>query len=276
MAFDINIGTALTHEHECPPPQPPPPRPIPLRDQSIITNKVYDSCRRQDCLELIAHAAEPIIIGDKHIAIGEVIPVPHGAGSVVANNLTIKKITVISKEPSPFKRGFWDTAVRFVFEYELTFRKCDKDILLCVKANSIHHKKFCLFGSAASDFVAATDLFNRNTFDNGTPNIWVDAKAVALKTEFRCNHRDRKPVDVCATIGLFCILKLSRIVCLNVSSKGFCVPRECDFNPTDPCAFFHSLDFPMDTFAPLSRSDMIAKRYDSEIAPSFLAPHMLM
>jgi len=251
MAFDIDVGPRFTQERHCPPPQPP----VRLLDEPIITNKVYDSCRRQDCLDVIARAATPIIIDGQHINEGEVIPVPEGAGSVTASNFTIKKITVVDKEPSPFKRGFWDVQIRFVFEYELTFRKCNKDILLCVKANSIHNNKFCLFGSAPSEFVTVTDLFKGSSFNGGAPTVWVDAKAVALTAEFRCNHCDRMPVDVCVTVGLFCIFKLSRMVCLSVRSRGFCTPRECDFNPTNPCEFFSGIDFPMDTFAPLPQDE---------------------
>jgi len=254
MAFEHEFGVGFARDKECPPPQPPPPHPQHLRDEPIITNKVYDSCRRQDCLEVVARAAEPVYIDGVEIKEGEVIPVPDGAGSVTTEGFTVKKIMIVDKEPSPFKKGFWDVQVKVVFEYMLVFRKCDKDIILCVKANSIHNQKYCLFGSATSDFVAVTDLFNGETFNNEAPNVWIDAKAVALKAEFRCRHCDRKPIDVLVTVGLFCIFKLSRMVCLSVRSRGFCIPRECeDCNPTDPCKFFAGLDFPMNNFAPPER-----------------------
>jgi len=226
------------------------PEPKPIFDEKIITHKVYDSCRRQDCLEIVALAAESVIIGDKLTGIGDVIPVPDGACSVIANNLAVKKIVIIGKEPSPFKKGFWDIQIRFVFEYDIAFCRHDKSVIVCVKANSFHDMTFCLFGSAASDIVMVTDFINDKSFEIIVPTVWVNAKVIALKTEFRCRHCDRRPIDVVVTIGLFNTIQLSRIVFLDVQSRGFCVPRECDFSPISPCEFFNSLCFPTDVFAP--------------------------
>jgi len=249
MAFEVEIGSSLNRNQECPPTPPPPPSR--LRDEPIITKKVYDSCRRQDCIDVIARAAESVHINSKHIKEGEVIPVPKGAGSVTVGNFTIKKIHIVSKEPSSFKKGFWDICVRFTFEYLLTFLDCSKVCIAQVKAESAHDKKFHLFGSDSPDFTVVTDLARTESFSNAAPFVWVDAKGVSLKAGFRCNHRDLMPIDVVVTVGLFSIMKLFRMVCLSVQSHGFCVPRECDTTPTDPCNYFHDLDFPMDIFAPL-------------------------
>ena len=249
--FELGIDSSFTIGQEICPSQKPKlnPDPKPLFGEKIITNKIYDSCRRQDCLEIVALAAEPVKIGDKLINIGEVIPVPEGACSVVADNLAITKIVIVSKEPSPFKKGFWDIQIRFVFEYDITFRRLDKSVIVCVKAYSANSKTFCLFGSDTSALVAVTDFISDKSFESGAPTVWVNAKAIALKAEFRCRHCDRKPVDVVVTIGLFNTIHLSRMVFLNVQSQGPLVPRECDFSPTDPCEFFNSLDFPTDIFA---------------------------
>ena len=259
MAFEVDIKTRA--KHDC----PPPPR---LRDEPIIVNKVYDSCRRQDCFEIVALAAEPVTIDGMEIGVGDVVPVPHGAGSVATSDFVVKKVEIVGKEPTPFKIGFWNVEVRFVFEYELKFFKCGKDVLLRVKAKSIRNVKFCLFGSAFTDFVTVTDLFAGDMFDSGAPTVWVDAKAVALKAEFGRKHRDHRSADVCITVGLFCLFKLTRLVCLNVQSRGFCTPRECDYNPTEPCEFFHGLDFPMDTFAPPKREDFkkgLVRTFDEQM-----------
>jgi len=252
MAFELDIGTSLLDRNQKCDIRHDPKH---LRDEPIIAHKVYDNCRRQDCLSLVARAAEPVHIDGKHIKEGEIIPVPQGAGSVTIGDITVKKVIIADKKPSPFKRGYWDVEIRFVFEYVLTFYKCDKDVILRVKANSIQSNKHTLFGSADTDFVMATDLFKGQSPAGGEPFIWTEAKAVALKTEFRCNHRDHVPVDVAVTIGLFSIITLFRLVCLNVQSRGFCVPRECDFNPTEPCEFFNGLEFPMDAFAPPQRAE---------------------
>jgi len=255
--LELGIGSSFTIGQELCPGHNPGQKPDPksLFDEKIITNKVYDSCRRQDCLEVIARAAASVNIGDKLINIGEVIPVPECACSVDADNLVVKKIVIVDKKPSPFKKGFWDIQIRFVFEYDITFHRRDKSVIVCAKANSVHDKTFCLFGSVASDSVMFTDFIRDKSFESGTPTVWVDAKAIKLKAEFRCNHCDRRPVDVVVTMGLFSIIKLSRIVLLDVQSQGFCVPRECDFSPIGPCEFFNSLDFPTAIFAPPAKSE---------------------
>ena len=228
------------------------PDPGKMLVEPIIAHKIYDSCRAQDCLSIVAYAAKDVEIDDKHVHVGDVIPVPKGAGSVETDSLKLKKISVASKRPSPFKNGFWDIDVRFEFEYMLTFYDCNREIIFCVHAFSIHKKRYHLFGSVGADMAMTTDFigFMSGPAD-GAPFVMANAKAIILKAEFRCNHRDRKPVDVAVTIGLFSTMKLFRIVGLNVESRGFCIPRECEPEcPIDPCGFFSNLEFPVETFTP--------------------------
>jgi len=63
---------------------------------------------------------------------------------------------------------------------------------------------------------------------------------------------------VLVTIGLFSVLKLFRLVHLNVQSTGFCVPEECeDQGDINPCEYFADQDFPMDIFAPPQRKEFM-------------------
>jgi len=228
------------------------PDPGKMLVEPIIAHKIYDSCRAQDCLSIVAFAAEVVHIDGTHIHIGDVIPVPKGAGSVEMDGLKLKKISIASKHPSPFRHGFWDIDVRFEFEYVLTFFDCSREIILKVHAFSSHKKHYCLFGSVGADMAMATDFIGfMSSPQGGAPFVMAEGKAVALKAEFRCNHRSRKPVDVVVTIGLFSTMRLFRIVGLDVESRGFCIPRECEPEcPIDPCGFFSNLEFPVDTFAP--------------------------
>ena len=255
MAFPIDASNRL---EQCIPIPPIPPKPG-IKEESIITNKVYDSCRAQDCISIVAYAAEPVVIDKKHIHIGDIIPVPKGSGSVDMSHLQLKRTIITSKIPSPFKTGFWDVEAEFVFEYMLTFHDCNNGIILCLKAFSTHKRKYHLFGSVGSDMAMATDFIPHtgDTFTSGgAPLAMVEAKAIALKSEFRCNHRDRIPVDVAVTIGIFSTMKLFRIVALKVQSRGFCIPRECEPDcPVDPCGYFDSLEFPMEIFAPPKREE---------------------
>jgi len=231
------------------------PDPSKMLVEPIIAHKIYDSCRAQDCVSIVAYAAKDMHIDDMHIHAGNVIPVPEGAGLVEMDNLKLKKISIASRRPSPFKNGFWDIDIRFKFEYTLTFFDCNREIILNAHAFSTHQKRYHLFGSVGADMAMATDFIGfMSSSDDGAPFVMTDAKAIALKAEFRCNHRDHKPVDVAVTIGLFSTMKLFRIVGLNVESRGFCIPHKCEPDcPIDPCGFFSNLEFPVDTFAPPSK-----------------------
>lgn len=249
-----------------------------IKDECIIALKVYDSCRAQDCLTPNrigpARAAECVCICEEYIKEGEIITPPSNAATVNIDKLRIKKIVIVGKEPSPFKNGFWDIDLKYVFEYRLTFREADyTQIGSPVKANSIYNKKVTLFGSVGSDLVIGTDLFSthhESTTMEAEPFIWVESKAVSLAAEIKLNrHRQDDefsitPNEVLVTIGLFTIIKLFRIVNLNVQSKGFCVPEECEScSPVLPCEFFERLDFPIDVFAPPQRPEFMASGIDA-------------
>jgi len=246
-----------------------------IKEECIIAFKVYDSCRQQDCLTANeigpARAAQNVIIGNEEIQEGEIIDPPSNAAAVTIDSLCVKKIIIVDKSPNPFKNGFWDIDLKYVFQYRLTFREADgTPISSPVCANSIFNKKVTLFGSIGSDLVIATDLFKTDTNDSATlraePFIFVEAKAVALSAELKLQQvlsttgdLPPEPNRVNVTIGLFTIIKLYRLVNLNVQSKGFCIPRECeDVSPFNPCDFFESLDFPMDVFAPPQKPEFLA------------------
>jgi len=250
-----------------------PPRKV--REECIIALKVYDSCRQQDCLtddELgPARAAEDVTIGDEVIREGEVIDPPDNAAAVTIDRVKVKKVIIVDKDPNPFRRGFWDIDLKFVFEYRLTFREADGSPIrpTNIRANSIFNKKVTLFGSEGSDITLSTDLFcergRTNTIDS-EPFILVEAKAMALAAELKFQRRRNitaedlapTPNRVNVTIGLFTIIKLFRIVNLSVESRGFCIPDEChEVSPLHPCDFFEDLDFPMDIFAPPQRREFL-------------------
>jgi len=113
------------------------------------------------------------------------------------------------------------------------------------------NSKVTLFGSTSNDLVTSTDLFTHCgesvTFD-ASPFVWVEAKAVGLEAKL---HHCK---EVHCTIGLFSILKLFRLIHLNVQSTGFCTPKECEgICDIHPCEYFADLDFPLDIFNPPPR-----------------------
>ena len=264
-AFELQETEGAAEAMSCPEPKK-------VRDECIIALKVYDCIRRQDCLTPSeigpARAAECMSIGADSHKEGEIVRPPEKAATVTIDHLCVKKIIIVDKQPSPFRQGYWDVDIKYVFEYRLTFREADGSVIACIKANSIFNMKLCLFGSVGSDLAIGTDLLrpflDSATFD-AEPFIWVEAKAVALHAKIHKSHRHDHHDDDChghgevqVTLGLFSIVKLFRIVNLNVQSTGFCVPHECeDVCPVNPCDYFEDLDFPMDIFTPPQRPEFL-------------------
>ena len=159
-----------------------------VKEECIIALKVYDSCRRQDCLTPAeigpARAAEAHALDGESCKEGDIIKPPKNAATVTIDHLRIKRIIIVDKQPCPFKNGFWDIDLKYVFEYRLTFREADGCVIDSVKANNIFNMKVSLFGSVGSDLVIGTDLM-RSFGDSATfeaePFIWVEAKAVTIK-----------------------------------------------------------------------------------------------
>lgn len=241
-----------------------------IKDECIITFKVYDSCRQQNCLDngIIgpARAAANATYCNNSVTQGEIITPPCNAASVTISNLNVERVVIVSKTPSNFKVGYWDIDLKYVISYDLTFRDVNGDSLCTVAAQSVYNKMVTLFGSATTNSVISTDLLTSagNTIDlNSDPFVWVESKAVPLKVELGydnccCSCSDENADTVLVTIGLFTIIKLYRIVQLVVESKGFCIPKECENNNNDPCDFFENLDFPMDIFAPPQKPEFLA------------------
>lgn len=243
-----------------------------VREECIIAFKVYDFCRQQDCLtcdDLGPARAECFThLGNKTIQEGDIIDPPSNAASVSVENLRVKKVIVADKEPNPFKNGFWDITLKYVFVYKLVFREADGSIIGRVCANSIFTKRVTLFGSIGTEISISTDLLcdqgSSSNELNSDPFVLVESKAIALGAEIRyqrcCNSDDEvEPTEVCVTVGLFTIIKLFRLVNLSVLSRGFCIPQECeDVSPLNACEFFDSLDFPMDIFAPPQKAEFLA------------------
>ena len=236
-------------------------------DECIVAYKVYDSCRRQSCLtyrELSIPLTIDVPAGPSaadnpdDTTLKHEIPVivPHDAASITISNLTVGKISIGNKKLNPFRAGHWDIDVKYDFHYTLSFYNAAGEFISDEKAKSAYKAKTTLFGSLDSELVISTDLpfGNRETFA-ADPFVWVEAKAVDLdaKLFFPPTRQDGEhpAPEIQLTIGLFVILKLFRLVHLNVQSTGFCTPSECkESHDINPCEYFAGLDFPMEMFTP--------------------------
>lgn len=257
--------------------------PRPTKIENLITFKIYDICRQQDCLGFDeigpARAAEELALGQELLQEGDIIIPPHDAASVSMEELHIKRIMIVDKRPSCFRKGYWDVDLKYVMGYDLVFRGADAKVKHRVNAFSIFNRKVTLFGSEGCDLFVSTDLFGRDGMFEAMPFIMAEAKAMALSASimYDCNRKRHHSHDhdvrqsrdfedhgrhasgVEVVIGLFSIVKLFRLVDLAVESTGFTIPKECeDISPMDPCEFFDNLDFPMDLFAPPQKPEFLA------------------
>ncbi len=243
-----------------------------IKDECLIAFKVYDFFRIQECLTFdnigYARAAETANTDGSTINEGDVIIPPANTAAVTIKDFEIDKVNVINKRKNPFRKGYYDVELQFIFVYKLRFDDQLGNSLGCVLATSTFTAKVTLFGSIDTDINLSTDLFsccNNGVTLEANPFIWVESKAIPLAAELAyneccCNSDGSSPLTgVKVTIGLFAIIKLFRIVNLLVESKGFCIPEENDaVQSTDPCEFFENLDFPMDSFAPPQKPEFNA------------------
>lgn len=134
-----------------------------LRDECVISLKVYDFCRLQECLtaDVIgpARAAQDTTYCGRTVNAGDIIQPPQDTSSVTIEDLKAKKVIVVSKKPNPFRPGYWDVELKFVFSYRIIFRDVNGDELCCVRAQNSFTNKMTMFGSISTETLVSTDLF---------------------------------------------------------------------------------------------------------------------
>ena len=244
-----------------------------VKDECIIAFKVYDFCRMQECLTADnfgpARAAADSTYCDRTVSEGDVIVPPSATSSVTIENLSVQRVVIVNKTPNPFRPGYWDIDLKYVFCYRIVFHDVNGNEICNVNAQNSYNSRMTLFGSIATETLISSDIFG-GTGESADlpadPFVIVESKAVALAADIhynRCCCDTEESLldnaDIHVTIGLFAIVKLFRLVNLVVESKGFCIPNECeDISSVDACEFFNSLDFPMDIFAPPQRAEFVA------------------
>ncbi|MCL2855866.1 MAG: hypothetical protein FWE21_09685 [Defluviitaleaceae bacterium] len=233
-------------------------RPAPVIQEPILTMKIYDSCRSKDCLT-------PQELGPARDLSGDPVRPPDEARSVSVDNLTVGRIGIMKKQPSPFRNGFWDLEIQYLLAYELKYFSADGQHIDIQPAISTVTRRLSLFGSVGRNISTFTDLLGNSglILGNGEPFVHVEAKAMPLTAELSRRHCDgghgSHHRHVFVTFGLFSIVKLYRLASLLVESRGFLIPPKCkNLAPTNPCDFFEELHFPMDSFSPPQKKEFIA------------------
>lgn len=245
-----------------------------MSDDCIIAYKIFDQCRKQICLTPCilgpARCARNTASCSEVIQEGDIIVPPINAASVSMDDLSLCKILITKKKVNPFRTGYWDVEIKFVFCYNLCFRDSECAFITCCRATSVYTMPMTLFGSVGSDTAMATDLINAEGISTSSgPFISVEAKAAGLDAELKltprcncsCDCDDNiavVPTAVCVTIGLFAVIRLFRPVNMTIRNLGCCVPEECTDTQasTNVCDFFNNLSFPSDMFCPPTLDDL--------------------
>jgi hypothetical protein len=83
-----------------------------------------------------------------------------------------------------------------------------------------------------------------------------DASELAEADDSRHHHHEEHKIVV-ATIGLFSIVKLARLVQLLIPAFDFCIPNKRCLASTNenPCELFETIEFPTDEFFPPQKFD---------------------
>lgn len=259
-------------------------------NECIMANRVFDQCRVQLCLtpDMLgpARAAASTAACAEIYNEGDIIVPPCNAASVSIDNFSLYKIIIEKKTQNPFRTGYWDVNVKYIFTYRLIFTSVDGCELCSICATSAYTTKLSLFGSVCTDVVMASDLYSLSASTG--PFVTAEGKAVSLSAELRfptnncctnmcgcgcgcgcsndcsCSNpcssgcgcgdsRSECPSSVNITIGLFSVVKIFRPVNIVVPSSGYCVPEECAQSAVSGqtvCDFFDSIDFPFDIFSP--------------------------
>ena len=258
----------------------------------IQADKIYDSCRRKECIECmrvyLTETGQEII--DRAV------------------DVKCRKSEVIwvfsDVEKMPFNRGYYTVDLNFFFRITLdVYTGVSRPVT--VEGVATYNKKVVLFGSEGSAKVFAS-RYKEDSFD---PQLWqktnmpkavveildpicLGAK-VAEPGEQCCRYADDE-IDVCnipdcvcrvfedrfvncrneqrkvyVSLGLFTIIRLERNVQLLIPAYDFCIPeKECvASSPDDPCEIFANINFPIDEFFPPVEDAMCKDEYVSSCCP---------
>ena len=178
-----------------------------LNKESIIGLKICDSCIRKEYLD------------EKKIKPVKITP-PVKAVEVKISGLKIKKIH-IKKKPNPYRKGFWDIYIRYVFEYILTYYDKDDHAVDVIQSNNMYNQKITMSGCQCPNYIIGTDFLGHHghTFKSG-PFVLVKASAILLNPSVRLHGETHDRIDV--LIGLFVQISLFKYTHLFIDSEGVC------------------------------------------------------
>ncbi|MBP5289677.1 MAG: hypothetical protein J6Z79_07405 [Clostridia bacterium] len=239
--------------------------------RSIDTYRIFDSCRQQDCLEDLQ------------------ILLPEDGQRMVDNAATVRVKSVripwagIETEEMSFHRGYYRVNVRYFFHCVL---ECSNGIGTGQETAglAVYDRSIMLYGGTSRVASFRSDLTRGGIRSSqASPNIILDvAEPVALRlttvdyersrafgtcfcdcanlpeeitNEFSGGFADAIPGNkvLFVTLGLFSMVRIERPTQIIVPACDSSIPTGCgdyQFDDTDPCTLFRSMEFPFSEFYP--------------------------
>jgi len=250
----------------------------------VQVEKVYDHCREKDCVE----DAEVGFVEDVHVLIGKAIKVRVKDAEVVKVLADLDEVPFRRGFFTVNVRYKIKLRVEFCFrefgnlmtDVKTGFVWFSKTVFLFGSDGKV--KIFSSSDPAPCPSPAGSDGDGCGVTleQDNLPNVKVEvAEPLVLNARIKrahCHHKPHgksfdlqdeedfenedavagvgifPPRNVVVTIGLFSIIKLTRLVQLLIPAFDFCIPnREC-VSATDenPCDLFDTIEFPFDQFFP--------------------------
>ncbi len=266
----------------------------------VQAEKVYDHCREKDCIEdavvdfvedvhCLIEKAVKVKVKEAEVVkvLADLDDVPFKRGFFTVNVRYKIKVCVefcyrdqfnnlVSSDPKVGFVWFAKTVILFGSEGQ-------------VKVFSTTDNDFCAHGGDGDGCGCGATIQQDNM-----PNVKVEvAEPLVLNTQIKRIHchpvrpfddemmdeiedetenaaagrRFFPPRRVVVTIGLFSIIKLTRLVQLLIPAFNFCIPtRECVASTDEnPCDLFETIDFPFDQFFPPQVFDFPVEEAEEEI-----------
>lgn len=238
----------------------------------IDTKRIFDSCISKDCLEdlrVTFFSSAQKLIDD--------------AVTIKAKDCSVEEVS-IDVEEVPFNRGFYSVDITFYFRicFDTYSAPCTAPKVAVGYAQ--FNKKCILYGSCGSVKVFVSNAISEYTdcpvapqYTNPVAKVQV-VDPVILSSEAYdacecsipvCTSLPQSIINtvnesiaqssskaVVVTLGLFSIVQMERDSQLLIPAYDYCIPdKECCCNTTSPCETFSTIDFPVDEFFPVSKSD---------------------
>ncbi len=240
----------------------------------IDTKRIYDSCVSKDCLE---NLRAMFLTGDQNTI--------DNAQTIKARSCEVAAVSIDVEEVA-FNRGYYSADITYFFRILFDTYSAPCTVPEQVTGYASFTKKCILYGSdgdvkvftsspiadelecpiapqytnptvkvqTVDPIVLDTDVVDAC---RATININTNIPSIVFAGDANAKQiAESSQRAVLVTLGLFSIIQMERDVQLLIPAYDYCIPeKECRCDNQNPCEAFRSIDFPLDEFFPVERSN---------------------